>query len=301
MSGSHSHTPIELEESSSSKLGIVIALNFIITIAEIIGGLLSNSLSLISDSLHNLSDAVAILLSYIALKISKKAHTLKRTFGYKRIQIIIALFNASIIILVSIFLFREAYLRFINPSPISGGIMLAVAIIGLIANAVSVFLLKKGTKYNINIKSAYLHLLADTLSSVAVVVGGVIIYFYNIYWVDPLLTTIIGIYVIKEAYSIISEAYNILMQSTPASINLMEIKSNLEEIKEVSNIHHVHVWQLDEKNIFFEGHVDLIDNFTIKEIEIIQQKIKNVLFQKFDINHVTIQAEFDACHKKGLV
>ena len=296
----HNHL-INIDDTNSRKLIFVIALNFIITIAEVVGGLISNSLALISDSLHNLSDAGAILLSYIAIKISGKAHTLKRTFGYRRIQIIVALFNASVIILVSLFLFREAYERFMNPSPVQGEIMFIVAFIGLVANAVSVFLIKGGTKDNINIKSAYLHLLIDTLSSVAVVVGGIIIYFYNIFWIDPLLTAIIGIYVIKEGYSIIKEAYNILMQSTPANINLINIKSSLEGIKEVSNLHHVHVWQLDEKNIFFEGHIDLVENFTVKEIEIIQKKIKDILFQKYDINHVTIQAEFDSCHKKELV
>jgi len=296
----HNHL-IDIDDNNSRKLIVVIALNFIITIAEVIGGLISNSLALISDSLHNLSDAAAILLSYIAIRISRKSHTLKRTFGYRRIQIIVALFNATIIILVSLFLFREAYERFVNPSPVLGGIMLIVASIGLVANAVSVYLLKNRTKDNINIKSAYLHLLIDTLSSVAVVIGGIIIYFYNIFWIDPLLTAIIGVYVIKEGYSIIKEAYNILMQSTPASIDLIDIKSNLEKIKEVSNLHHVHVWQLDEKNIFFEGHIDLVENFTIKEIEVIQKKIKDILYQKYDINHVTIQAEFNSCHKKELV
>ena len=226
----HNHL-ININNTDSRKLIFVISLNFIIAITEVVGGLISNSLALISDSLHNLSDAGAILLSYIAIKISGKAHTLKRTFGYRRIQIIVALFNASVIILVSLFLFREAYERFINPSPVRGGIMFIVAIIGLVANAVSVILLKGGTKENINIKSAYLHLLIDTLSSVAVVVGGIVIYFYNIYWIDPLLTAIIGIYVIKEGFSIIKEAYNILMQSTPANINLIDIKSSLEDIK----------------------------------------------------------------------
>ena len=296
-----SHNHLDIENNSGKRLIIVIILNFIITIAEIIGGLFSNSLALISDSLHNLSDAAAILLSYIAIRMSRKAHTLKRTFGYRRIQIIVALFNASVIILVSLFLFREAYFRLMNPAPVIGGIMLIVALIGLIANAVSVLLLKSGKKDNINIKSAYLHLLVDTLSSIAVVTGGILIYFYSIYWIDPLLTAIIGIYVVKEGYSIIKEAYNILMQSTPASINLIDIKSNLEKIKEVSNLHHVHVWQLDEKNIFFEGHIDLVNNFTIKEVEVIQKRIKDILYQKYDINHVTIQAEFDSCHKKELV
>lgn len=296
----HNHLNLN-DNSNSKKLIFVVALNFIITIAEVIGGLIANSLALISDSLHNLSDAASILLSYIALRISNKAHTLKRTFGYRRIQIIVALFNASIIILVSLFLFKEAYERFMNPSPVQGIIMLMVAFIGLAANTVSVFLLKGGRKDNINIKSAYLHLLADTLSSITVVAGGVLIYFYKIYWIDPLLTVIIGIYVIKEGYLIINEAYNILMQSTPASINLIDIKSNLEGIKEISNLHHVHVWQLDEKNIFFEGHIDLVENFTVKEIEVIQKKIKEILYWKYDINHVTIQAEFDSCHKKELV
>ncbi len=261
----HNHDHLTFKQSSNTnKLIFVITLNLIITIAEVIGGLIANSLALISDSLHNLSDTVAIILSYIALRISKKAHTLKRTFGYRRIQIIIALFNASVIILVSLYLFKEAYERFLNPSPVHGMIMLIVAVIGLLANAASVFLLKNETRDNLNIKSAYLHLLADTLSSIAVVIGGILIYFYRIYWIDPLLTVIIGIYVIKEGYSIIKEAYNILMQSTPANIDLMDIKSNLEEIKEVSDLHHVHVWQLDEKNIFFEGHIDLIENFTDK-------------------------------------
>jgi cobalt-zinc-cadmium efflux system protein len=302
MKEEHKHNYlVNIEDNNSRKLIVVIVLNFIITIAEVIGGILSNSLALISDSLHNLSDVSAILLSYIAIKISKKAHTLKRTFGYRRIQIIVALFNASVIILVSLFLFKEAYERFINPLPIIGVIMLVVALIGLIANAISVFLLKKGTKDNINIKSAYLHLLIDTLSSIAVVIGGILIFFYNIYWIDPLLTAIIGIYVIREGYSIIKEAYNILMQSTPANIDLIDIKSNLEGIEQVSNLHHVHVWQLDEKNIFFEGHIDLVENFTIKEIEKIQKKIKDILFSKYGINHVTIQAEFDSCHKKELV
>ena len=302
MANNHIHNHlINIDDNNSWKLVLVIVLNFVITIAEVIGGLISNSLALFSDSLHNLSDAAAILLSYIAIRISRKAHTLKRTFGYRRIQIIVALFNASIIILVSLFLFREAYERLMNPSPVLGGIMLIVASVGLIANFVSVLLLKSGIQNNLNIKSAYLHLLVDTLSSIAVVIGGIIIYFYHIFWIDPLLTAVIGIYVIKEGYSIIKEAYNILMQSTPASINLINIKSSLEGIKEVSNLHHVHVWQLDEKNIFFEGHIDLVENFTVKEIEVIQKKIKDILYQKYDINHVTIQAEFDSCHKKELV
>lgn len=297
----HDHIHINPDEANGKKFIFVIALNFFITIAEIFGGIFSNSLALISDSLHNLTDTLAILLSYIALKVSKKAHTLKRTFGYKRVQILIALFNASVIVLVALFLFKEAYERFLSPAPINSVILLIVAVVGLIANGYSAYLLKNSTDKNINIKSAYLHLIADMLSSFAVVAGGILIYFYNIYWIDPILSVLIGIYVIKEGYVIIKEASNILMQSTPASIDLLKLKSDLEEIKEIENLHHVHVWQLDEENIFFEGHIDLTENFTVKEIEVIQKRVKNILRDKYDITHVTIQSEFNACHEKGLV
>jgi cobalt-zinc-cadmium efflux system protein len=293
--GNHNH------DIKRKNLLFTILLNLVITIAETTGGLLSGSLALLSDALHNFSDVIAIILSYFANIVSKKDKTLKQTFGYKRTEILVALLNASVIVVVSLFLFKEAYLRFMNPSQINSMLMLSVAVIGLAANAASVFLLKEDSHNNINVKSAYLHLFSDTLSSVIVILGGIAIYFFRIFWIDHVLTVIIGLYVIKEGYSIIKEAIDILMQSTPEDIDLNKIKEDIERIEHVQNLHHVHVWRLNDKEIHFEGHIDLNENLNLKEIEVIQSQIRKLLFTHFGISHTTIQAETNCCDSKALI
>ncbi len=180
----HSHHHIE---PNKTNLLFSVLLNAGITLAEFIGGILSNSLALISDAVHNLSDTMAIVISYVAMLIGKKDSTSKNTFGFKRIEILAALFNAVVLIVISVYLFFEAYKRFLNPEPIQGKIMFIVATIGLLGNLVSVLLLHKDSSHNLNVKAAYLHLVGDTLSSIGVIIGSVLIYFWNIYWIDPLL------------------------------------------------------------------------------------------------------------------
>ena len=206
MSSHHTHNHFKEEN-----LIIIMVLNFIITLVEVIGGLLSGSLSLLSDALHNFSDGVSVIVSFIALRLSKRENTLKNTFGYKRAEILAALFNSSFLIIISFFLFKEAYLRIQHPQNIDSKIMIAVALVGFAANTFSVFLLKPGSKDNINIRSAYLHLFSDSLSSLGVIIGGILIYFFNITIVDPILTFAIGAYVLKEGFDIIKQSINILM------------------------------------------------------------------------------------------
>ena len=194
---SHSHSH-DVSNVKGINLLITMLLNLAITVAEVIGGIYSGSLSLLSDALHNLSDMLSIVVSYFAIKISQKSNDEKRTFGYKRSTIIAAVVNSTVLIVISLFLFKEAYSKFINPEKINGVIVIWVALIGLIANALGAYLLSKGSKEDINMKSTYLHLISDALSSVGVVIGGIIIYYFNIYWVDPLLTIIIGIYVLER-------------------------------------------------------------------------------------------------------
>lgn len=174
----HSH---DISNIKGINLAIVALLNFIITAAELVGGIFSGSLSLISDSLHNFSDGISIIISYIAIRISNKEKDIKRTFGYKRATILAALINSSVLIVISIYLFKEAYDKFINPQEINGGLVIWVAVIGLIANIAGVILLQKGSKGSMNIKSSYLHLLSDALSSIGVVIGGILIYYFKIY------------------------------------------------------------------------------------------------------------------------
>jgi cobalt-zinc-cadmium efflux system protein len=286
---------------SGGRLLAATVLNLVISIAEIAGGILSNSLSLISDAMHNLTDGLAIFIAWIANKISQRPSNLKRTFGYKRIEILAAMLNAAVLVAVSFWLFYEAIGRIINPEPVEGGLMMLIASIGLLANLAAVIILRSDSKKNINVKAAYLHLLGDTLTSVAVIAGGIIIYYFKIYWLDPVITIIIGLYILKETWSIIKEANDILMQGVPAGIDLEIIRTDLEQLPEIANIHHVHLWNLDDQVIHFECHVELKADFRLSETGKIQNRIEVLLHEKFRISHVTIQFEFDRCDDKNMI
>ena len=296
---SHNHTHNDNEQSKSNLI-ITMLLNFLITIVEIIGGILSGSLSLISDALHNFSDGVSIIITYIAILLSKKPRTLKYTFGLKRAEILAAIINSSTLIIISFYLIKEAIERLYSPTPVTGTLMLIVASAGLVANALGTFLLRKGAKGNINVRAAYFHLLSDAISSVAVIVGSIFIIFLNIYWVDPLLTILISLYILKEAYSIIKEAVDIIMMSSPHDIDLQKVKKIIEGIPEVKNIHHVHIWKLNDNDIHFESHIEVEDTLISNTI-LIQKSIEDKLHKAFDINHFTLQFECDKCADKGLV
>jgi len=288
-------------EVKGGRLLAVTLLNLLISIAEIVGGLLSNSLSLITDALHNLSDGIATFIAWIANVISKRPSNAKRTFGYKRIEILAAFFNALILIAISVYLFYEAILRIIDPEPIKGLLMLIVASIGLLANLIAVLLLRLDSKKNINVKAAYLHLIGDTLTSVAVIVGAILIYFFEIYWIDPVITIIIGIYIIKEAWSILKQTIDILMQGTPQGLDLDKIREDLEKLPEIANIHHVHAWNLDDHVVHYECHIDLKEDLPLSKTGEIQLNIESLLKQRFHIGHVTIQFEYQRCDDKGMI
>jgi len=296
MSSHHTHNHFKEEN-----LIIIMVLNFIITFVEVIGGLLSGSLSLLSDALHNFSDGISVIVSFIALRLSKRENTLKNTFGYKRAEILAALFNSSFLIIISFFLFKEAYLRIQHPQNIDSRIMITVALVGLAANTISVFLLKSGSKDNINIRSAYVHLFSDSLSSLGVIIGGILIVYFNITIVDPILTFAIGAYVLKEGFDILKQSVNILMEKTPAHINILKLKKIIENIPEVDNIHHVHVWQTNEKQFLLEGHIDVKRDINLSEAEKIRDNINSILFDKFRINHITIQIEYNCCKDKEVI
>jgi len=282
--------------SLKSKMLASIVLNFAITIAEVIGGLLSGSLSLLSDSLHNLSDAMSLLASYIAIRISEREANEKYTFGYKRAEILVAFVNSSVLIGVSLFLIVEAYGRFRNPQPIDTAIMLPVASLGLIANLLSVFLLH-GHSHSLNIRSAYLHLLSDTLSSVAVVVGGLLIRFYGVSWIDPLVTVLIALYILREAYEVLGESVDVLMETSP-ELDLRAIKAELESIPGVKNAHHFHAWRVGEKEVHFECHLSVEDMPLSEAQGIIDEAEKRL--RKFGITHVTVQLEVERCEPRLL-
>ncbi|NTW06123.1 MAG: cation transporter, partial [Peptococcaceae bacterium] len=281
---------------SGRKIFWVTLLNGLITAVQLVGGVISGSLALISDAVHNLSDTVAIALSYLAFKIAQKPKDAKRTYGYRRAEIIAAFINSAVLTGISVVLIFEAIRRFNSPVTINGNLMISVAAVGLVANLLSVYLLEKDSHHSINIKSSYLHLLGDALTSAGVVLGGIAIKLWGIIWVDPLITLLISVYILIEAWKVVRRTVSILLQ-TAAPLDYDLLKLEVEKISRVRNIHHVHTWMTDEKTIYFEAHIDLED-IMLSEVEAIYQEIEDLLISKFGVSHITLQPEVDRCTDK---
>jgi cobalt-zinc-cadmium efflux system protein len=289
------------KNNKENRLIISAGLNFVTTAAQIIGGILSGSLSLISDALHNFSDTVALVISFFAVRLAKRKNTEAETFGYKRAEILAALFNACALVVVSVFLFKEAFSRFSHPHPINSVLMLSVASVGLIANIISVFLLKAHAHEDLNIRAAYVHLFSDFLSSVAVIFGALAILISKAYWIDPALTILIGIYVLREGYKIIEESTHILMQHVPKGIHLKEIQARIESIEGIKDIHHAHLWAVTERDIHFEAHINVLHDMPVSETCLLVKQVEEALKEHFDITHVTLQLEFNSCKGVSLI
>ncbi len=299
MAHHHEHDIIRVE-NAFGRLVLVIALNALITLVELIGGLLSGSLSLISDAAHNFSDGIAVWFSFTALRLNQKPKDETFTFGFKRAEILAAFFNALVLIGISGYLIIEAIGRFNHPSSVHGQTMILVAIVGFVANALGTFLLKENADENLNFRSAYLHLLSDSVSSLGVILGGIIIYYWNFYLIDPLLTVLISAYILWEAYKIVRDTMRILMMATPRALDLQSIKTAIETLPDIKNVHHVHLWQVNENDIHFEAHID-VKNMSVNETQQIYEQISNLLEERFDINHVTVQFECGRCSETKLV
>lgn len=275
-------------------LFITMILNFVITVFELVGGLLFGSLALISDALHNFSDGTSLIISYIAIRLSRHPSSAKHTFGLKRANILAAIINAATLIVISVFLFKEAIHRFMEPEIVSGKIMVVVSLIALVANVLGTYLLHSDAKHNMNIKSSYLHLLSDAVSSFGVILGGVAIWTMGWYWIDPLLTLLISVYVLYESWKIVKESIHIIMMGAPADIDILQIEKDIESIPNVNDLHHVHIWMLDDNQIHFEGHVKL-DDMPLSATEPILNEIHRILEEKHGIHHITIQFECQKC------
>ena len=298
---SHNHSNHHQNDLKGRNLFISIFLNILITVAQVIGGLVSGSLSLLSDALHNFTDVLSLVISYIANLLAKKSASLHRTFGYKRAEILAAFVNASTLVIVAILLIIEAVKRFQNPIEIESNLVIWLSLLGIIANGFSVLLLKRDSNTNMNMRSAYLHLLTDMLASVAVLIGGLLMKFYAVYWVDSVLTLVIALYLIWVGFDLLKNSFRVLMLFTPEDIYLKDIVKEIQYIKAIKNVHHVHVWQLNEDEIHFEAHIDFNNNITLSEFDKVLVEIEELLYHKFDINLVNIQPEFGKCDAKDII
>lgn len=293
---SHSHTDLK-----GRNLLISILLNMAITLAQVVGGLISGSLALLSDALHNFSDVLSLIISYVARIFGKKQANKQKTFGYKRAEIMAAFVNAATLVVVAIFLMKEAMERLFDPQIIESNLVIWLSILGIVANGFSVLLLKKDSKENMNMRSAYLHLLTDMMASVAVLVGGILMSLFQLYWVDAVLTMLIGVYLIFMGYDLLKESTKVLMLFTPKTIEIQDIVESICTMEPVKNVHHVHIWQLNEDEVHMEAHIDFKEDIKLSEFDAILEEIEELVYHKHRINHVNIQPEFDKCDSKNVI
>ena len=298
----HSHNYSQNHKDlKGQKLLISIILNIVITVAQVIGGLLSGSLSLLSDALHNFSDVISLIVSYVASKLTKQKASISRTFGYKRAEILAAFINASTLIVVAILLIIEAIKRFKNPEEIESGLVIWLSIVAIIGNGLSVLLLKKESQNNINMRSAYLHLLTDMLASVAVLIGGLLMKYYQLFWVDSLLTLLIALYLIWVGYDLLRVSTKMLMLFTPEEINIKDVVRAVNKLPKVSKLHHVHIWNLSDDELHLEAHLDLKEDISTTAFNKLLLDIEKILHDDFNINHVTIQPEYNKIDPKEVI
>ncbi len=283
-----------LTMKSENKLLIIIALNTLLMILEVIGSFISGSLALMSDAGHMLTDSTALVVSYIAVHISRMPHTRRKTFGWKRMEVLAAFMNGVLLLGLSIFIFYETISRFFTPVEIKSRIMLAVAFIGFLGNAFGLFILKKERGRNINLRGAYYHILGDALSSVGVIVGAVLIFFTGITVIDSLLGILIAGIIVKSAAGLIFESLNILLESAPADLSVEKVVEEVKKMPGVFDFHDVHIWSISSESRNLSGHI-LIDDIKASESQKILDAVRGLLDKKFKISHTTLEVECEKC------
>lgn len=276
------------------ELLIAMAVTGTIMVAEIVGGLLANSLALLSDAAHMLTDILALALSVLAFRFSNKPPTKKTTFGFYRLEIFAAQINGGVLAFLSLVIFYEAYKRLIEPEPIKSLLVIVVAGVGLLANIISALILHRSSKKNINVRASFLHITGDLLSSAGVIIGGGIIHFTGWYIIDPILSVMIGLIILRGAYGVVMETANVLLEAVPKHIDLEGLIGEIETIEGVESFHDVHLWTITSGIYALSAHVLIKDQMVSESTEILD-KIREHLREGYSIDHTTFQFECESC------
>jgi cobalt-zinc-cadmium efflux system protein len=288
----HHHNHHHSSEKMEGHLKLAVGANILLTLAQIIGGIISGSLSLIADALHNFSDAASLVIALIAIRIGKKSADEQKTFGYRRAETVSALINLTSLIIIGLYLCYEAIHRFINPEPITGWMIILVAGIALIVDIFTAILTYSQSKHSLNIRAAFLHNLIDGLASVGVIIAGVLIMLFGWVWTDAAITLIIAGYVLYQGFTEFPKVVHILLDGTPEGVEIPKVIQKMIEIEGVSDVHHIHIWQLDEQRNALEAHVVLQD---WEQMEGIKFELKKLLKKQFSIEHSTLEFEQHEC------
>jgi len=302
MAHSHDHSHHHHHHEVGDKnLSVSIFLNIGITVAQIIGGFVSGSLSLLSDALHNFSDIISLILSLIAHRLAKKKANVDSTFGYKRAELLAAFINASTLIIVAFLLIYEAITRFSTPVIVGSGLVIWLSVLGIAFNGFSALILKKDADHNLNMKSAYLHLFTDMMASVAVLVGGVLMKYFQWFWIDSVITFGIAIYLIIMGFDVLKSSTRMLMLFTPENLDVNEVAEKLNAVIGNHRLYHIHLWHLNDNELHFEARLECKENISITDFNILVNRIEEVLHHEFNINHCTVQPEFGKICCKDII
>lgn len=276
------------------KFRIFILLSLFVLLMEVAGGIFTNSLALLSDAGHVFIDLLALLLAYISMGISKKAATKTFTFGYYRTETFSAIINGIVLIFITLFIFYESYTRFLSPQPVKGPEMLAIAAIGFLANLYVVIRMQKYETDNLNVRGAYLHVLSDTLSSVGVIIAAVLVIFTGNYIFDPIVSAMIGLFILVNSLQLLRESMRILMEAAPKNMDLEKLSGDILKTKGVKEVHDLHVWAISSDIYALSSHI-LIDAKSTKSMNRIISRINDTLKTKYNITHTVLQTECERC------
>ncbi|WP_299561552.1 cation diffusion facilitator family transporter [uncultured Sulfitobacter sp.] len=287
MSTGHDHHHVD-PEAGDARVAVAVGINMLLTVAQIIGGVVSGSLSLIADALHNFSDAVSLIIAFVARKIARRPADARMTFGYGRIEAVAALINYTTLVVIGLYLIYEGVARMFEPSAISGWIVVIVAGIALAVDLGTAALTYTMSKSSMNIRAAFLHNLADAMGSVAVIVAGTLVILYGWTWVDPAVTLLIAGYILYHALTEMPGVMRLLMLGSPPELDTSAVIDAIEDVAGVESVHHVHLWMMQEHSTALEAHVRLSSD---ADAEQTRRTIKEVLANRFDVHHSTLETE----------
>ena len=273
---------------------LTVAIVLTIMVAEVIGGILSGSLALLSDAGHMLVDGLALGLSLFAMSVSRRPATATRTFGYYRVEILAALANGIFLALVAAYIIYEAYQRFLVTPEVEPPLMLIIAGIGLVANLSGIFLLNRASHHSLNIKAAFWHIIGDTVSSVGVIIAGIIILITGWYIADTIVALFIGVIVLLGAVRIVFEAADVLLEAVPKHMEMAEVVTSIKNITGVNEVHDIHIWTITSNIYAMSAHIVINDQMVSKSVEVVKT-VKSLLAERFNISHTTLQLECESC------
>lgn len=290
---SHSHFN-DLASQTTKRLSLSLGITAAFVVIEVVAGIFSNSLALLTDAAHNFTDVIALGLSWYALRIATKPAHAGKTFGYHRAGILVALANSTTLILIALGIFYEAYRRFLSPPEVNAPILIGVGVAAFIINLVTALLIKKGSENDLNLRSAFLHLMGDVLSTLGAVIAGVLIFFTQWHWLDPLVSALIGGIILWSAADILRESIHILLESAPENMDVSQMVDDIRAVNGVRGVHDLHVWSLNESLRMLSAHV-VTENITIGEGRRIRYDINEMLARRYNIQHATLQLEYEGC------